>query len=199
MESRLEACTGPHGRWHKAVQDRPPPWLPLPKRPQLPQFAASWLLTCRTGIHPTVAEFEPEWLGGQTGGWDASRGTVRSIGFFPGPNGYLGVTIWPWVSPMPTWSVVNPQGPGFSTNNIEREEAATEPGAPSHHQYAHKNISKHAHKIMQIQYAVRMRFACVALAALRTATAHRVVEDEVPPTKIIIIRIIIFVASKSRL
>ena len=129
-ESRLKACTGPHGRWHKAVQDRPPPWFPLPKRPQLPQFAASWLLTCRTGIHPTVAEFEPEWLGGQTGGWDASRGTVHSIGFFPGPNGYLGVTIWPWVSPMPTWPVVNPQGPGFSTNNIEREEAATEPGAP---------------------------------------------------------------------
>ena len=76
-----------------------------------------------------MAKFESEWPGSQTGGWDASRGTVRSIGFFPGPNGYLGVTIWPWVSPTPTWSVVNPQNQAFSTNNIEREEAATETSA----------------------------------------------------------------------
>ena len=129
MESRLKACTGPHGRWHKAVQDRPPPWLPLPKRPQLPQFAASWLLTCRTGIHPTVAEFEPEWLGGQTGGWDASRVTVRDVGFFPGPNGCLGVTIWPWVSPAPTCRWRTHQNRLFNRN--EREEAATQPGAPN--------------------------------------------------------------------
>ena len=115
MESRLKARTGPHGRWHKAVQDRPPPWLPLPKRPQLPQFGASWLLTSRTGIHPTVAKFESQRPGSRRDGWDASRGTVRSTGFIPGPNGYLGVTIWPWVSPMPTWSVANPQNQAFPT------------------------------------------------------------------------------------
>ena len=54
----------------------------------------------------------------------------------------------------------------------------------------------HIHDMLMYMRFARAR---VALAALRTASAHAVVEDEVPPTKIIIIRIIIFVASKSRL
>ena len=86
----------------------------------MPLFEVSTPRTYPAGIHPTVAKFESEWPGSQTDGWDASRGTVRSMGFFPGPNGYLGVTIWPWVSPMPTWPVANPQGPGFSTGMKER-------------------------------------------------------------------------------
>ena len=130
MESRLKACTGPHGRWHKAVQDRPPPWLPLPKRPQLPQFAASWLLTCRTGIHPTVAEFEPEWLGGQTGGWDASRG--KEVRHRPHPGGHwkLGSFQCPLGSGNADPVCGEPTKPWLYAVQKRGREAATEASAP---------------------------------------------------------------------
>ena len=47
-------------------------------------------------------KFESPWAGTRGDGWDASRGTVRNVGFFPGPTGNLGVSSGPWVSPTPT-------------------------------------------------------------------------------------------------
>ena len=113
MESRLKASTDPHGRWDMAVQDRPPPSLPPHVLPGYRNMLRPAPRTCAVGIHPTVAKFESQRPGSRRDGWDASRGTVRSTGFIPGPNGYLGVTIWPWVSPMPTWPVANPQNQAF--------------------------------------------------------------------------------------
>ena len=115
MESRLKASTDPHGRWDMAVQDRPPPSLPPHVLPGYRNMRRPAPRTCAVGIHPTVAKFESQRPGSRRDGWDASRGTVRGTGFIPGPNGYLGVTIWPWVSPMPTWPVENPQNQAFPT------------------------------------------------------------------------------------
>ena len=59
-------------------------------------------------------------------GWEAKEmgGTHPGVqctvaSFFPGPNGYLGVTIWPWVQLTPTclWGT---HKKGFSTKEKER-------------------------------------------------------------------------------